>query len=80
MPSDYPQHERLHAVRVEHQAVRAFLQWLDANGRAVGQLNGEIVEIQAFSAILAEYLGIDEEEIEHERVMLLGNQRLANND
>lgn len=80
MSAEYPQHDKLHAVKLESQAQGAFVEWLQARGIFLCKSTGELGDwhpvYESVTQLLAEYHGIDLAKLEKEkRAMLADFQR-----
>ena len=74
----YPEHEKLHAVREQSQAIGEFLEWVNTEkGWMLGVYEGERMYPASYSinALLAEFFGIDPDLLEREKRAMLESLR-----
>lgn len=86
-PAEYPEHEKLHAVRDHSQAIGEFLDWTQCEGVHFGRYDdsiqdGQVLQILHYQIpdLLAEYFGIDLDTLESEKRAMLDAQREANDE
>ena len=73
--SEYPEHDKLRAVKQEKQVVINFLEWLEENNKAVFELESgggrEGNRECTVRELLSSYFEIDEDKLENERQLML---------
>lgn len=82
-PAEYPEHEKLHAVREHSQSVGEFLDWMNEKYGAFLAFYPEDQEVPfrvhtPIEKMLAEHFGIDLDVLETEKRAMLDAQREAN--
>lgn len=84
--ADYPEHDKLRAVRDESQAIGQFLEWLGENGLVICSFEeykrtGEYIpDGRSIQQILADYFEIDLNKLDDEKRAMLNELRKANGD
>jgi hypothetical protein len=76
--SDYPEHDKLRAIADQTQAIGEFVEWLEGKGIFLARyVEGFNVprHVHGFRDLLAEWAGIDENELEAEKRQMLANLR-----
>ena len=79
--SDYPEHDKLHAVVEQTQAIGEFVEWLEGKGIFLARyVEGSNYprSVHGFRDLLAEWAGIDQNKLEAEKRQMLTAQRAAN--
>ena len=81
--SDYPEHEKLKAIKDRSQAIGEFIEWLGDNDMAVCEFSGGNVDRwwptgQPINKLLARYFEIDLDRLEDEKLAMLDAQRALN--
>lgn len=78
--TEYPEHEKMHAVKEQSQAIGAFLD--DPNTGQLCEFNDEMGEFlpthKTIERTLADYFDIDLDKIEAEKRDMLDKMRAAN--
>lgn len=70
MPADYPEHEKLRAIRDQSQKAGEFLEWLQAE-KGVSLMVGDFPLQTTTTRLLAEFFEIDLDKIEDEKRTML---------
>lgn len=75
--SEYPEHEKLKAVKDDSHKIGEFLEWLRSQGWVLAQWdNDELTSIgYTTGALLAEYFKIDPRKLEEEKQMMIERLR-----
>lgn len=80
--SDYPEHDKLHAVVAETQAAGEFIEWLESKGIFLAEYEPGWSRPMAINrsvvGLLAEWTDIDQNKIEAEKRQMLAVQRALN--
>lgn len=81
--ADYPEHEKLKAVKDRSQCVGEFIEWLGENNMAVCEFTGGNIDHwwptgKPIRKLLAQFFEIDEEKLEAEKRQMLEEQRELN--
>jgi len=81
--SDYPEHEKLKAVKDRSQAIGEFIEWLGDNDMAVcewteGNFDNWHPTGQPINKLLARFFEIDLNRLEDEKLAMLAEQRALN--
>lgn len=66
--SNYPEHDKMHAVKAESQAIGEFLEWL-------GQRRSKLPDESEYNYLLSEFFEIDLTKIEDEKRDILRKAR-----
>jgi hypothetical protein len=81
--SEYPEHDKLHAVKDQSQAIGSFLDWLQNERKprtvlAIHEWDEWVPTNERIEALLAEYFEIDLKKLEEEKRAMLDELRKAN--
>ena len=80
--TEYPEHDKLHAIKHESQAVGAFLEWIRDKGIEFCLFDDRIEEYVPFrdsvEKILASYFEIDRTALENEKLAMIEACRREN--
>jgi hypothetical protein len=83
--SNYPEHDKMHAIVDKSQAIGEFLDWLSQHERyALGEVTERLYYPGLYRAsvtipqLLAEYFGIDQAKIDAEKDQMLDELRAMN--
>lgn len=81
IPSIFPEHIKLDAIRPLSQAVGEFIDWLEEQGLTICiHAHGEFVPtLSRRDDLLAEYFGVDQTKLNAEKEVMLAMLREANN-
>ena len=73
MASEYPEHDKLRAIRHQSQTVGDFLEWLEENGMEVGVWDGDWFHPSNRNkeSLLAAYFEIDQAKLEREKRVMI---------
>lgn len=83
--SDYPEHDKLRAVKEQSQVIGEFLDWLEDGGyKPIGRIELAVFDGHELCSVyhpkgklLAAYFEIDEEKLEREKLVMLDTLRKA---
>jgi len=81
--TEYPEHEKLHKVKRESQAIGEFIEWLNGQGVHLCRIPPEFDHTyypihRSIEELLAEHFGINLDEIEREKRHMLDEIQAAN--
>jgi len=73
--SDYPEHQKMGAIKEQSQTIGEFLDWLFSKGVILAHYQGQLDELMPrdmnITNLLAAYFNIDLEKIEEERQQMI---------
>ena len=72
--SDYPEHDKLHAIADQTQAIGEFMEWLEGKGIFLARyVKGSNFprHVHGIRDLLAEWAGIDQDKLETEKRQML---------
>lgn len=84
MSGDYPEHEKLKRISGQSQAIGEFLEWLaQEKGIELAEWGGSrgtalVPCLRSKVSLLAEHFGVDQEQLEDEKLAMLEALREAN--
>ena len=65
--SDYPEHDKMNAVKEESQAIGEFLTWAEGEGMILYHQFARVPVMKSTNQLLADYYGIDLDEVNAEK-------------
>ena len=81
---DYPEHDKVRAVKTESQAIGGFIEWLAEQGifmctrRRHGMIGDDLLPVgESIEVLLARYFKVDLEKFENEKRAMLEKLRAA---
>lgn len=86
---NYPEHEKLRAIKGQSQSIGSFLDWLEEGGYSkIGKIHlacydnhGDLCDVYAsVQDLLAAYFGIDRQKLEQEKLAMLDELRKAHDE
>ncbi|WP_323016428.1 hypothetical protein [Castellaniella sp.] len=78
--SQYPEHDKLKALNGKNQIVGNFLGWLFESNRLIAQWGEDdqlLPDMRCIEEIIADYFGIDRNELEAEKYQMIEAMRAA---